>query len=530
MNQDLKPFLQSIQLNNKMDYVAEVTVLSWEIYKSKEDQNDNLKRKDFLLRCYGSRLASIAYAYCSEKSPWKVTHFDIRIHLHWYLELEESFTDDNSSQFAEIKTAFSGSKLFKDLNVDEALSGIHLAAFMSRLMRSQWDNRKATMRGAERRFSILNRWMRKTNHTEMAGRIQKRIRIFSGMELDELIKNAFAIYAFARGSRPSGVIIPPPDNFFEKLEIYGIDRDKFESILTKWSWNIDELKNELNSTFRETDNLDYKYFPSPLAKLPILEVSQYANRPMWLIPSPWDYITKISHSCSDLFTDILEKDDVGPFFGELGEEYALWMKDFCIETYGEMHVIDLDLYRDTKSKIADVVLVDGNHAIIVEFKRSLGSYLDKTYLAPANVVKILEEIHDAFLQIEATKKIITSGKIRELENVTEVAHVVCCDQTILQEGTMYMQLYLNSALKDQMTIDPLTLVDSDEFEKYIKMFSIPDLVTRIRLAMNGVKDPSKGVKNPYAGEEKDFESTMYDNARSEIMPWIDEMKKRKRGE
>ena len=206
MDQDLKPFLQSVQLHHKIDYIYEVMVGTWSSYNSTNKKSQEYVHEGHLIRSYGNRLACIAFAYNSTKSPWKCTKTDLHLHLNWYLDLGESFTEDNSDLIKQLEIAIQNSKHFKGKVSQKAISFMPANIFLARIMRSQWDYQKSSFRWLERHYTILKRTLKNYRDVNSAYRIQKRIDLHLGMTIEELVRTGMCIFTSAINSKVPGVV------------------------------------------------------------------------------------------------------------------------------------------------------------------------------------------------------------------------------------------------------------------------------------------------------------------------------------
>lgn len=527
LNPIIKDMLLSVSRHNLVDFVFHFGKHSWELYND-IDRDENSNSRDTILKCWGNRISCMAFAYCKPSNPLFISNYDLNCFLQDYFNLDESFIHDkDSSKNEAFQNAFDEISDFKGLE-SSFVEHFVLHTFASRAIRSQRANTKSSSRWVLRNYQISKRFLENGVEKEFKNTLKKRLKLYMKMDLGEMIRVGYLALGTAANSRPLGKLQMWQESVVKDVEQYGVTLDAYKILAERWSWKSDQLSDFLADDFTFSSNPDVKYFPSPLVKNPILNFGTSSSDFNFFIPSPWDLMTKLCYSCEDYLLDVVHgnEKEKSVVTGGLGDEYSKWMMEFSRDCVGPETVLDLEPYRkSTDKQIADMLLVKDDVCIIVEFKRTIGPLTAKTYLAPDETVDTMVRIRDAANQIHSTKQLITKGVI-ELTGITKYGHIVCCNQQLFNEGTLFIELMENSNLSTKLNVFPLCVLDSDEFEEYLHRFKVKELYERINISHSNLATRMNLQKRPFESDDNvPFHSVLYDQLQDEVIPWHNSIKR-----
>lgn len=513
MDRSLEELLKSLEKINRTDFLETITLYSWHLYRSDEKKTrDSLLQ---LLKAFGNRIACFSSLVSSDSSSWMTTITDLHLYLDWYLDIADddiSMTDEKKNSYV---VKLKENSDFEKLEFGAFTQSLGILIYMSKQLRIQWSSYNIYGRSADRNVWITQRFFETYPDVEFRKIIEKRSRLYNQMDLVDVIRNAYSIYAISTLHLPGVILVENSNKLFDiELAEYNIDFNTYQILIRNWSWTRDELLNELNSGIKKLSIDNLKYIPSFLVKRPFI-FNKASNQ--FYIPSPWDFLKKIETSSYDFFSDILNKNELGQVLRGLGDCYSEWMILICKEILGSENVICLDPYREkAPAKIADTILIEGDTAIIIEFKRSLGSIFDQVSLNPSGLSDIFSRIHSAFKQIDDTYDLINKGFIPGLENVKNISYVVCTNQSLIQEAALYLFFAKSSGLYKNLQSNSIAVFDSNEFEDYIFSFNVRMLHQKVTIAFENIeKDLSKSI---YSCDRSKFSSSLYKSIQKTIWP------------
>jgi hypothetical protein len=488
-----------------------VTLLDW-VWKAHKSEEPGFKEEQVFANAYGNRVACIAFVYGQIGSGWRVTKADILSHVNRYHALSESFTDEEISFNETFFNSLKAKPNFSRFTKYDKLAGAKIAAFFGRIIGNQQGNRHFKLRTISRNYQILVSAAAKNSIIDL-----QKGKIYFGANLEIFHSIVYLVYALALEG--NGVI--KPDYLVERIELdlegIGINSELVRGFLKRWSWTSEMLSSELHTRFSYSD-IDLKYFPSPLIKLPILDLTKDGEE-VYLVPSPWDFLSKFSMMLDDFVRDVSGSSHLNAF-SSIGTEFELFMIKVCMEICGTESVIDLSSYEDKDKKIADCILIEDDTAIIIEFKKSLGNYEQRTFLGPDDLAELMDRHHSAVIQLDATKKRINSKQINISTEVTRFAYVVCCSYPVLQEGLLYYDLISAAQAELEIEAIPLVILDASNFEEYLHRFGVVEFRNRIEHSYIGhVRHEDATHKSFDGGSQYRFRSSMYEAIDDRLFPW-----------
>jgi hypothetical protein len=231
-----------------------------------------------------------------------------------------------------------------------------------------------------------------------------------------------------------------------------------------------------------------KFVPHPLVMSPLIKVDDsFKGAPsrggIYICPSPNHIIWRIQASIIDAIRDLPVR--VGSIAGEnlkseLGDCLSDYLFDLLLKVCGKENVLKIDEHAGDKEKHADFILVDGEVAIVVECKTSLGSTLAKSVVAPSAIVNLWERLHDAYVQCATTIRSDIWKSHPRLLSVKKIASIVSFDEILCPDGPAFNGFAREAGVLADIQLELVEAISIREFEELIGTLGIAQLFTLIQ--------------------------------------------------
>ena len=514
----LDEYIAFLQTHDTEDLLSTLIQESWYAYEN-ESVLTNQKNSDYnyyyMLRAYGDRIASLAYAYDNLNGKFKVTRFDINHMLKLYLEIDESLTDNPFSKNRERDLPIlDKSKVWKTFSTPQSYEKLCLLMSMNRMMRSQWGSVKAAGRGIQRSIGIMDFFYQEIPNP---AEIQKRLKRSLSMSTMDVYRAAYSLLGVLANSASPGIFHSSLSlRIDEDASNYGITAHTINLIARRWSWDKNLLQNWL-SQYTELRSLDQKYFPSPLIKNPLLKkITMNSDQESYIVPSPWCYVAKVIYHAEESVLECCANEEEAKGIPEaLGEAFSLFEGNVFREICGPNSVVSLDKFDLHKALIADYILIEDDCALIIELKRSLCSTVEMSFSATTAFVDILDRSFSALKQIHSTFERKDTFDPR-LKNISQIGYIVCCNQSLVQEGNIITSFYYNSKAKEHYNA-PFIVLDIDELEQFLFNHGVKKLFYLIQeFGLNINQNINK--QNFYLKDKSLTELSIYKEINRRILP------------
>ncbi len=428
--------------------------LSWENVKELKEMKD-FGKELYLYRAHAGRIAAISAATGNEDRTKRASIEDIKMLCHSYLYITEPLVKDEAFEEMDVlrlEKALENSEVFKPFRQNKDI--VRFCAGMltpTRTLQLQHESYEASdsLHVIARNYALLTRFLEKC---EKSFRDQYFARL--GIEPEYLFMIGLFFISAAQKSR--GLIVL--DNNFLPPELKsrsGIDFEAIELIARRFSRDFKGFR-EWHDEALKTNHLLTKYVANPLIESPLIQIEK--NK--YAIPSPWFLLEKIKFYFWEPITrqDELEKlKIVGKVFKEYFEDA---IKVIC----PDLTLSDLDSLKCLRKTLrADFLLYKDNKCLIVELKKTFGSYGKMALAEPEEVVLNWERLTSGIAQCGSTLRHISDVEKELGLKFDKVATIVCGVEELGSVGAFYVYCF-NSGLLNSLGVEDFELISIDQLE------------------------------------------------------------------
>lgn len=496
--------IQRFNASSIIDMVVRESASLWKKNQVQEEMTDG-NPYSLLLRAYGHKVASLAYAFGDFRSGPEIDNETFKKLINSYVEIEESFATSNEDHYRLLE-AIQDHALCKDIpRIKEFLSvdlakDLNTVIIMSRSMTSQWS--MVTLQIAiERQLAIFFEFEKNISPADAL-----LIRKYLGMEPIIYIKTAYAISAILYSNHIDG----SKDGFLA-IKDDSLARH-FSSEMDITADDVKYLANKLSSVHGEFTKTtreeilkgkeDAKYFQSLFSKLPLLKAAD-DGWTLYLCPSPWFLSIKLVNFLSDYFGEVFGQRSK-EIRDKWGEASCHILKNIISSLRKDACFVDIDLVeKERKNKFADLILFEDGRALIIELKTAIGNITDKNFVTPKSLAKILLTQTLALEQCHETKKRIS--KYVTTSDKLQCAYLVVTAQQGVREGEFVHVLNHSTKFFKSESYDPFDVINIDDLETALCNYKVSEIVDILKLNDQNRKNHQyEKIQNIYERKEKIF--------------------------
>ncbi len=430
---------------------------------------------DFL-RAFGGRIAVIAAT--SEGSGGNEPRGGDLFRLaHEFLDVDEGVLDDEF-QAEERRTLLQywrrSAVLSRYELGDDCLRSATLARTMLRMMRSQWDVTQPHSHALPRAWELVRRAQQRAPGLDPIGYLKRALR----MEPQLFIRAAYLL--FAMNVQQRGRLDLPKERLEDALHTrWDIDADTLLFVAERLSLHSQDLQQWERDVLSPLPDAFRKYAPSPLALFPMIQqrdepAAPVAVRGRYVTPCPGSAQLAMQNVCLHHLRDA-PRTSSGSHSVELGHALEDYLHDYLVSVVGRDNVLRIDSLA-SGTRRADLIVVVGTRAFVVECKSLLGSSNAKAIAEAGDSVTIWEKIHGAYEQCaETVNDQALWRRHPRLANVTDVASLVCFDEVLCVEGTAFNMLAACAGITDRLRVSRIETVTVQYLESVISRYGVDRL-------------------------------------------------------
>lgn len=449
-----KEFIQKIRNFSRSSVLEISSRLAWSAWNRPKEVREEryFQNSLYMYRAYCGRIAAIAAAVCNDFRSTDVTNYDIEKLCQSYLSIQEPILNEINYQQTDVlplQSYLAGSELFHDILID-----IGLIDFCARLLtpirhlQSQHDSSLSSdsIHTTIRNYAILLQYL-KLRDEGFNNTYLMRL----GIEPSNILKIGLLIIAGAE--KKSGLIVIGENILSNNIKRQtGLDYDALLVMANRFSRDFNGFRSWHEMVLRMNPLLS-KYVPHPLLETPLIKMA--SNK--FALPSPWHLMEKIKYSLWEPITQQDQMDLIGTAFKNYFDKAIRIILPNAL-------VIDLDQLKCLKGKKrGDYLLHQSGRGLIVELKRSVGSYSGSAISEPKDVVEFCERIGSALMQCGHTLKYMNDVE-RELNiKIEKVGTLICLLEEFVPSSVFYA-LYFNTELHRKCGVEQFELVSIDQFE------------------------------------------------------------------
>jgi hypothetical protein len=522
----LKTFIESIKRVNSVDLFNEILNESWREWSEDKIDND-LKTGDqfaYFLCSFGHSVASLVVAYGNIESRWFCTRTDIHRILSNFLGIEESLTINKNNfeiYLSAISDHFSKSKNsdlmpFLSLNL---MQSIHIDGFMNRSLSQQWNLRSLHGRGSSRNFKIFE-----TFYETLDSTLKLKVDSYLKMPPLSAARALYAVVAYLSNSIDNtkhGYIntakLKSNETLADEIDLRTGD---VLLIAERICWTQDELKTYLDKRI-QWNSEDAKYFESPFIYKPLLRIETSGNDVIYACPSPWALKSKLQNFFSDFFIDL--KEDKSPNLPEtLRTFWGEAFHRFAIELTIEMFKDNIKVIQPVRSagaspeKFADLIIIEHDIALIIEFKTTIGSAKDRSYFSPNSIADIMDKQITALKQCHLTKSHFSTHAPGL--HITKFCYLVVTLSPEIMESSFLHSINKKTNYFDKAEFSPFDIIDFDDYETLVASYSPKEIYELVSTKYSKIKSNNyNGVRDAYK-RKPGFKIHIYEEIDERILP------------
>lgn len=525
-NNSLKAFIQTLRNFNSDDLFIEILNESWMVWSHQAIDKDlkNGEQYSYLLCSFGHYLSSLIVAYGNPQSRWLCTKTDICRLLSSFLDIEESFTANVNNfeiYFLTLSDHFKTSKNsdllpFISLNV---MQSIHLDGLMSRSLSQQWYLRSLHGRGSSRNLKIFEVFYKMIDSN-----LKTKVDSYLRMPPLNAARALYAIVAYLSNSIDNtkhGYLntskLKSNETLADEIDLRAGD---VLLIAERICWTQDELKNYLDQRI-QWGSEDAKYFESPFIYKPLLRIETPDNDVLYACPSPWALKSKLQNFFSDFFIDL--KEDKSSNLPEMlrtfwGEAFHRFATELTIEILGE----NIKVIQPTRGagaspeKFADLIIIEQDIALIIEFKTTIGSAKDRSYFSPKSIAEIMDKQITALKQCHLTKSHFKT--YAPDIDVTKFCYLVVTLSPEIMESSFLHSINKKTDYFDKAEFSPFDIIDFDDYETLIACYSPKEIHELVSTKFAKIKiNNYEGVRDAYK-RKPGFKIPIYEEIDERILP------------
>ncbi len=429
-----------------------------------------------LLRAFGGRIAVIA-ATTDGSAGDEPRGGDLFRLAHEFLEVDEGALDDEfqAEERRRLLECWARSAPLSRYELrDDRLHSATLARTIGRMMRAQWDLTQPHSHALPRAWELIRRVQQRVPGLDPVGYLKRALR----MEPQVFLRAAYLLFAMnvqARG-RLDLVAARLEDGIRER---WGIDEESLLFVAERLSIHAEDLRRWELGVVAHLPDAYRKYAPSPLALFPLIQkreevAAPVAQRGRYVTPCPGSAQLAMQNVCLHLLREAPTTNS-GSHPVELGHALEDYLHDFLVGVVGRENVLRIDSIASGRKR-ADLIVVLGTKAFVIECKSLLGSSNAKSVGEAKESVEIWEKIHGAYEQCARTvnDQVLWRGHPR-LANVTEVVCLVCFDEVLCIEGTAFNMLAACAGITQRLRVNRIETVTVQYLESVISRYGVERL-------------------------------------------------------
>lgn len=433
-----------------------------------------------LLRAYGGRISIIA-ATGEGAGRDEPRGGDLFRLAHEFLEVEEGTLEDEFQQNERhlLLQAWTKSQVLSQYELNEqCLREAMIARTLLRMMRSQWDITQADYNSVPRAWDLIRRVQGKSASLDPIGYLRRALRV----EPEVLLRGAFLLFSLNVSGH--GRLDLRRATVDGKLPAtWNLDHEALALVAERLSIHREDLLRWEEEVVTQLPDALRKYAPSPLALFPMIQRRGRAAAPMgergeYVNPCPGSALLAMQNVLLHALRDA-ESTSAGPFSVELGHALEDYLYEFFISVAGRENVIRVDELGKLTRR-ADIIVIAGTRAIVVECKSLLGSATAKSVGSAAESVSIWEKIHGAYEQCARTARDPAIWRADpRLTQVTDVVSIVCFDEILCLEGTAFNALAACAGITERLGIQRIETVTLQYLERMIGRYGVEWMIEMI---------------------------------------------------
>jgi hypothetical protein len=428
-----------------------------------------------LLQAFGGRISLIAATHGTDAAPTLARGSDLFRLAHEFLEIDEGTLDEEfqAEERRKLLECWKHSAALHRFELsDDCLRAATLARTMVRMMRSQWDPTSAHSHSFPRAWDLLSRVQRRAPDLDPIGYAKRAL----GMEPQVFLRTAFLL--FAQNFQGRGVLdlrtSRIPVEFRDRWDI-GLDEALF--VAERLSIHREDLLRWECDVLQAVPGPLKQYAPHPLTRFPLIQLRENAAAPVaargrYVAPCPGSTQLAMQGVCLNVLREAPAVNSMS-FPGELGRALEDYLHDFLVSVVGRDNVVRVDsVLRETRR--ADLIVVMGTKAFVIESKSMLGSSSAKAVATAHESMKIWEKIFGAYEQCASTVRDTTLWVSHpRLRGVTDTACLVCFDEALCIEGTAFNTLAACAGITKAIGVERIETVTVQYLESAISRYG-PD--------------------------------------------------------
>jgi hypothetical protein len=430
-----------------------------------------------LLQAFGARISLIAATHGTDGVSELARGSDLFRLAHEFLEVDEGALDEEfqAEERRKLLECWAQSAVLHRYKLtDECVRAATLARTLVRMMRSQWDVTSAHSHALPRAWDLLSRVQRRAPRLDPIGYAKRAL----GMEPQVFLRTAFLLLAL--NSQTRGVIdlraTRIPVEFRERWDI-GLDEVLF--VAERLSIHREDLLRWEDDVLHAVPHPLKQYAPSPLTRFPLIQLRDHAAAPVtvrgrYVAPCPGSTQLALQGACLQVLREAPAADSRS-YPGELGRALEDYLHDFLVSVAGHENVLRVDsIARETRR--ADLIVVMGKKAFVIESKSMLGSSSAKSIATTPESMKMWEKIYGAYEQCACTIHDTSLWRSHpRLTTVTDTACLVCFDEVLCIEGTAFNALAACAGITKALGVERIETVTVQYLESAISWYGLERL-------------------------------------------------------
>jgi hypothetical protein len=455
---------QKIRRFLRDDILVQSSFLNWKAWES-----DNLSKQQAIdklyIEAYAPRVFAVSAATGAPRfrsAPEGTTILDL---CRSVLEIRENVSD---LQFiAEEKTKYvdacAQSQILARYHIDpDVIQFAAPASFLLRTLRAQWDSKSFSMRHIVRSWLIYQKLDRIS-----AGSSEACVERLLRLSAVDAFRSSIALFSMIHGKDlnfAKAFISISTSNFEEGIrERFGIDADTVRLVASRLSLNLAELK-AWHEQVLMVPEVYRKHYPLPFYTHPLLDASEIeapfdvtARDSFYVCPCPY---MMLAGSASFIFRLLAENEDIyrpRDIHVDLGHATEMYLADVLPQIFEANRITRIN---NPAIRNADFLIELDDVVLAVECKKTIGTRIGRTVIAPEDQVKVWEKLTDALEQCASTKQNLT-GVSREKPFIP----IIVADENILGEDGLFALVAETSGMLAQMGIERFEVLSIDQFER-----------------------------------------------------------------
>lgn len=421
-------FLRKVRRYPRSTALREIAEASWQAWNGECAAEED----EMLQRAYASRVCALLAAE-APTSVRKQPHQPPISLLHDFLRIEETFSIEGSgARFAEpllqecLKTGASSL-----VSSTQQARRAQILFSLSRVIRTQWQSRLTDPDGLARTWWCLKRLDQLAG---IMGALRKRL----GMDVPTFVQSSRVLFALAMTGDSKGQIDLEKD--FSSLESkWDVPNEVVRLAARKLSVDFETIGIWHRDIVLANSSQGYfQHCSTPLLAAPLIEVPDGVE-PAIVCPSPDGFVAATERylrvaatSCPGQITE-----NVNSVFGEVLEDYIVFAVKQLIS---DDAVHKIDKWEHTTEKQADLLLVEGSSALIVEIKRTLANQRERSVQDEHGIASILAKLCGAYEQCRTSADRRPWEREQELGGITTIAAIIVLDDVLAAEGDLFARL------------------------------------------------------------------------------------------